>query len=779
MPLFAKNSPHSDFSFRSLPVVPTLSLTIYRKDDINIVDLSESGTLIPRCEVQVETGFINELVLEINRSLGEIQQSLGQTIKNASEEAVIQLKRLGAILFQQAIPQRARDFLIRSEGGNLYLRLDDKLIHVPWELCFDGENFIGLKFCVGKQVITEYRNEVTVNQAGIPGKEIKVLLVADPTETLKAASREVERLAGFLDDCKGFKVSILGGRQVTKTALLKAFAEYDALHFAGHADFIPGSPGKSGWILHDSKLTSSEIGNLPKVPQLIFSNSCQGTGTSSWDNPVCLDNPAFGIGSSFLIAGVKNFIGSPWRLQDQGSAEFATDFYKFLVKDNSLGEALLKSKWESIKKRGWRNPLWASYSLFGDPGYRFPLETQHKPKIKGGRREKGHRSWQIAGLSIVFILAVASFGYWVSKQTVFQNHLKAELNKNETGIHAPSPKKEFLKPYELTFLQGFEHFKKAKVASALKYFKELSLDKLEMAKAYGKAGQAIILFESGDIIQAKNLLKKSLLEEPDNSFAHLVQGDIWFSEGDEQKALRSYRKASTSGPAIIRTEALNGEGFLSRRLGNANGALEAFQKCLAIRSDNRDCLLNLGYYHLEKNENRKAKESFDRVLRVYHEDEIASYFLKEIQGNLPQSSKVLKKDTIAVVPFLIVGGNPRVLGVGEAFSGKLSESLLQNKINALRQDEIKSVLPEGPIKKVLSLDEAIQMGKSLPAQFVIYGKLKTHFNLIGLDLNLVRVSDGTVFLSKSLRVEKKPLLANLVLKSGNLISSTLSRPVVE
>jgi len=41
-----------------------------------------------------------------------------------------------------------------SNPGDLYLRLDEHLIHIPWELCYDGEDFLATKFRVGRQVIT-------------------------------------------------------------------------------------------------------------------------------------------------------------------------------------------------------------------------------------------------------------------------------------------------------------------------------------------------------------------------------------------------------------------------------------------------------------------------------------------------------------------------------------------------------------------------------------------------------------------------------------------------
>jgi hypothetical protein len=44
---------------------PSLSLTILRKGDTNIIDLAEMGSLIPRSETRVDDVFLHDLVAEV------------------------------------------------------------------------------------------------------------------------------------------------------------------------------------------------------------------------------------------------------------------------------------------------------------------------------------------------------------------------------------------------------------------------------------------------------------------------------------------------------------------------------------------------------------------------------------------------------------------------------------------------------------------------------------------------------------------------------------------
>ncbi len=337
-------------------------LTILRKGDTNIIDLAEMGALIPRSETRVDDAFLREISAEVG-SIG--LPGYGQDDHMA---VVRDLQRIGELLFSHLLPEATRQRLRTAEPGDLYLRLDESLIQAPWELCYDGEQFLSMKFRLGRQVITS----APLPERGVAHREqgiLRVLLIADPTETLPQARAEAERLCELLAGMSEVVVTLLGGREVRRVSLLAALQAHDIVHFAGHSQYDSETPSHSGWVLHDGVLTAGELGKLSRPPLLVFSNSCQAGVTAEWKKSYKYEGQAFGIGSAFLLAGVKNYIGTFWVVHDEESRVFATVFYQHMTLGLSLGESLLRARHQMITQRGAQNMTWASYMLYGDPAF--------------------------------------------------------------------------------------------------------------------------------------------------------------------------------------------------------------------------------------------------------------------------------------------------------------------------------------------------------------------------------------------------------------------------
>src|SRR5262245_55383073 len=145
-------------------VVPPLSLTILRQGERLFVDLAEVGTLIPRGEMRVEDAFLREVSAELHL-LATPGFGPGKTRESRESGSVPPpapgmrrnpLERLGGLLFFHLFPESVRVRLRAAAPGDLYLRLDEQLLALPWELAFDGQEFLATKFCVGRQVITSH-----------------------------------------------------------------------------------------------------------------------------------------------------------------------------------------------------------------------------------------------------------------------------------------------------------------------------------------------------------------------------------------------------------------------------------------------------------------------------------------------------------------------------------------------------------------------------------------------------------------------------------------------
>ncbi|NOT53887.1 MAG: CHAT domain-containing protein, partial [Deltaproteobacteria bacterium] len=370
---------------------PPIHLTILRRGDTNIVDLDDVGALIPRSETQVDGAFLREIAEEVVRLTApgyhrgeglEVRGRLAQEPKAAVQD----LQRIGSLIYSHLLTEPARKKLRTADPCALYLRLDEQLIHIPWELCHDGKEFLATKFQVGRQVITGNPIPTPTAKRTVTGT-LRVLLVVDPTESLPEAGKEAERLSTLLDHIPGVEVTLIGGRGARKVPLLSALQDHDVVHFAGHSYYDPENPSRSGWRLAEGVLTAGELSKLTRPPLLVFSNSCQAGATSEWDSGYHYEGQAFGIGSAFLMAGVRNYIGTFWVVHDEESALFAATFYQGVVAGLSLGEAQLKARHEMIRQRGWESLTWASYMLYGDPAFTLfvPEEPASLPVVSPQR----------------------------------------------------------------------------------------------------------------------------------------------------------------------------------------------------------------------------------------------------------------------------------------------------------------------------------------------------------------------------------------------------------
>src|SRR5262245_21916018 len=134
---------------------PPLSLTILRQGERLFVDLAEVGTLIPRGETRVEDAFLREVAEELRLlttpGFGQGNAREGRAVSSASIVPAPgagrrSLERLGGLLFSHLFPEPARVRLRMAAPGDLYLRLDEQLLALSWELAYDGQDFLATKF---------------------------------------------------------------------------------------------------------------------------------------------------------------------------------------------------------------------------------------------------------------------------------------------------------------------------------------------------------------------------------------------------------------------------------------------------------------------------------------------------------------------------------------------------------------------------------------------------------------------------------------------------------
>lgn len=718
-----------------------IHLTILRRGDTNIVDLDEVEALIPRSETQVDSTFLQEIAEEVVRltapgyNRGE-SLAVRSRLLQEPETAAQDLQRIGSLIYSHLLTEPARRKLRTADPCDLYLRLDEQLIHVPWELCHDGKEFLATKFHVGRQVITGYPIPTLSAKRTVSGT-LRVLLVVDPTESLPEAGREAEHLSTLLDNVPGVEVTLIGGRGARKVPLLAALQDHDVVHFAGHSYYDPVNPSRSGWRLAEGVLTAGELSKLTTPPLLVFSNSCQAGATSGWESGYHYEGQAFGIGSAFLMAGVRNYIGTFWVVHDEESALFAATFYQGIVAGLSLGEAQLKARHEIIRQRGWKSLTWASYMLYGDPA--FTLFTQEAPPslpmVNPGRHPvaivppeatrpqivftepvrrvglRSHRTTQI----VLLCLIVLGSGLLLSR--LFPTVLSSEKN----GVD----------PLSGAYERAFADLHQGQMDKALAAFQRLVATPSN-ALGLGYDGLAAIYFAKGKLTETNEALQQATIRNPHGVLALVTQGDLAFSMGDQEKATATYLQATQSENKQQGQTALayNALGVSYALEGAKDKAQSAFARAFQEDGQSVEAANNLGYLAWRAGNTTEAKQWLEKAQALHPEDEPTRILLEWMTVNGVPSTQSGSTKKIILVPFSLGGGNLRRLGEGEALVWQLAQTLTQAfPVEIVHQEEIVNLTAEDPAQAVITL-RALAQKKG--ATHLVWGE----YQRLGLQLNV-------------------------------------------
>lgn len=305
---------------------------------------SERGPITRRSSISISDSEIDIICRDVKGSLEEV-------------------RTMGQRLYDVMITNKIKDQLNQTKAPTLVLHIDDKLVHVPWELAFDGEQFLCRQFNIGRIVNVELEDsEVSMR---IPRERMEMLILCNPRADLPASYTEGKRILTELEKNENLLVD-LENNSIDVAFVIDHLRNYDIVHYAGHAYYDRANPGKSGWLLKDGKLTAESVIKLKNskkpLPALVFSNGCQSSQTEKWDF-----GNIYGLANAFLLAGVRHYIGTLWEVYDEPSSEFAVIFYREVQKGSSIGEAVRKARLGTIEKFGEDMIVWASYVLYGYP----------------------------------------------------------------------------------------------------------------------------------------------------------------------------------------------------------------------------------------------------------------------------------------------------------------------------------------------------------------------------------------------------------------------------
>jgi len=495
-------------------------------------------------DIQVSMGLIDERCQVLVDTLNKANQR-----GRITREALLKLREIGQVFHDELFSITIKEKLKNTKAEYLCFNLDEKLVHIPWELLNDGRYFLCQRFAMGRIVKT--RQSLFGNRSRDLARPLNMLILADPTKDLNGAYAEGIQIRDFLDQYIDYFNVALRSESIDTDSIRQKMRNFDIVHFAGHMDYKPRTPDQSGWRLSDGILKTDDIikmAGTSAMPALIFSNSCQSARVEELALARHFQNKIFGIANAFLLAGVKHFVGTFWEIMDEPSSRFALEFYKYLVSGTSVGEAIRQTRKTLIKEYGEETIVWASYLLYGDPTSDYMDQIrlkEYKEELRADQisepatatrtreeiidfaekeKKKPLRKWGAIAACILLMGAVLLWGY-------------PGLLRKGPGV-------------------------------------------------YEKAAWAH--FSAGDYSKASETCR--LLEEkyPDRALSHVILGNIHFTNGDKENASRHYQNAMAleKGSKFEKAQAMIGLGRIASVEDKPERALKYYQQAATLAPDN-------------------------------------------------------------------------------------------------------------------------------------------------------------------------------------------------
>ncbi|MDD3471291.1 MAG: CHAT domain-containing protein [Syntrophaceae bacterium] len=755
---------------------PPFVITVRRHENTAYYDLAEVEPLIQNIQIEFDEHLISHLLKELktvtdslNRFLATKHDSPDEELR-LSEEIVFKFKRLGRIIYEQLIPVPIQKALSLRPTGEFFLRLEDSLLEIPWELTFDGEQFLSQRFRIGRQVITSLPFYKTAEGCRTPSKRqpTRLLIVIDPTESLPAAFAEAEALADALDQQTHLEVEVIGGKRASKLEILSALSEFEIVHFAGHSIFDPADSGKSGWLLHDTILTTAEMSKISNPPLLVFSNSCESALTQRWDRPSPLGQASLGIGSGFLLAGVRHYVGALWVVHDSSSARFAGAFYRRLFEGKTIGEALLRAKTENLEIAGFEDLMNSGYVHYGrsddrvvdqnimqtqtvDEDIRIVESESSQLRIISGKL--GRRGLRKLCLFIL-LFAILTSVFAVSRSS---------FQKDDADFVATE------------YLDGVAAYHKGSIAKAMATFQRL-INREDNKYGLGYGDLAEIYLEAGVMEKAKTILADAAGKPICSTMTHILRGHMAFQEGNIYEAEIAYTQAlgGANGLPEQMAEAYNSLGLLSFFSGKKENAVDFFNSALSRQRANPDALFNLGFIAYLNNDRPRARQLMEKAANLDPDDELTPVFLESASNGaalndsqLAKSGKGMREGIFVIGPFGLRGGTIKRLGVDWVFAHLLTRRLATTAM--ARQYALRVVtpfdIPNGylnPTKDPSMQYRLLDVFRSLGAKVGLFGDIFLFQHVIYANVRAVDVASGAILRSINLKAEGPEKIHKLV-----------------
>ncbi|MCL2924284.1 MAG: CHAT domain-containing protein, partial [Trichodesmium sp. MAG_R04] len=245
---------------------------------------------------------------------------------------------------------------------------DHKLRYIPLAAIHDGKKWLAERFQINNITAASlmdleprerFKPKILAGALTEGSYNFQVGKQKFEFESLPFAGVEVEEIGKIF-----FDTNKLLGNAFTKEVVESEMNSYNIVHFATHSAFINGHPEESFILFGDGVLATLrdvENWNLQDVELLVLS-ACQ----TALGEEMANGQEILGFGYKIQEAGAAASIATLWRVDDQGTQEFMSDFYTALKNGESKLAALQKAQISMMNSEYSHPYYWAPFILIGN-----------------------------------------------------------------------------------------------------------------------------------------------------------------------------------------------------------------------------------------------------------------------------------------------------------------------------------------------------------------------------------------------------------------------------
>lgn len=218
-----------------------------------------------------------------------------------------------------------------------------------------------------------------------PGRLLRVLVIADPSEThpLEEARTEGPALKRLFDEFNSSEMAKQAGNHIscelrlgpqhgTRPEIFRSLNQkaFDVLHFAGHCDYHSLHTELSGWELaRGETLNAEQLESVNQVPGVVFANACS-SGRLPDRGRTDLAALAPTLAEAFFSRGVRDFVCTAWTVNDESALTFAREFYRQLLGLERTPQPLhvaMRAARRKVMEHAPGRCCWGAYQHYGNP----------------------------------------------------------------------------------------------------------------------------------------------------------------------------------------------------------------------------------------------------------------------------------------------------------------------------------------------------------------------------------------------------------------------------